>query len=107
MQGNESSLDLVDPSSLSLLSPTSSNTVNPRVFNSVTDLAEADINADLDRAEEIKEVEEEIKRIEEEQKQLEEDLEARTTHKQKALINQAAEVLDVIDENEAEEDLLS
>ena len=65
-QGNESSLDLVDPSSLSLLSPTSTNTVNPRNFNSVTDLAEADINADFDRAEEIKEVEEEIKRIEEE-----------------------------------------
>ena len=74
---NESSLDFIDPSGMSLNTPTASqqmslfsptsNNLNVHDFNSVTDINEADIDAVIERENEIKEVEEEIKKIEEEQ----------------------------------------
>ena len=74
---HESSLDLVDPSSMSLNTPTASqqmslfsptsNNLNVHDFNSVTDINEADIDAVIERENEIREVEEELKKLEEEQ----------------------------------------
>ena len=51
---------------MSLFSPTSNN-LNVHDFNSVTDINEADIDAVIERENEIREVEEELKKLEAEQ----------------------------------------